>query len=67
MRVETIPGVIGCHQIRVRDSGPDIFVDIHVVLDRGQSLAEAHHRTEVIKVAIRQLSLGAAITVHPES
>jgi len=64
--VEKLPGVTNCHQIRVRLAGPDLFVDVHVLLDGGLSLKEAHHLTELIEDQIRQETHALDVTVHPE-
>jgi cation diffusion facilitator family transporter len=66
VRVESIPGVLDCHRIRVRPSGPDFFVDIHVLLDGNQTLDEAHALTETIEDAIDEILPGVDVTVHPE-
>jgi cation diffusion facilitator family transporter len=65
-RVESIPGVKDCHRIRVRSSGPQFFVDIHVLLDGTQTLEAAHALTETIEDAIEEDLPGADVTVHPE-
>jgi cation diffusion facilitator family transporter len=65
-RVESIPGVKDCHRIRVRSSGPQFFVDIHVLLDGTQTLEAAHALTETIENAIEEDLPGADVTVHPE-
>ncbi|HEX9013523.1 MAG TPA: cation diffusion facilitator family transporter, partial [Anaerolineaceae bacterium] len=49
--VEAIPGVADCHHIRIRPSGPETFVDVHVLLDKHLSLQDAHALTEVIEKA----------------
>jgi cation diffusion facilitator family transporter len=64
--VEDIPGVANCHAVRVRPSGPEMFVDVHVLLDKNLTLEQAHAITEVIEQAIRAKSPGADVTVHPE-
>ena len=64
--VEAIPGVVDCHQVRTRYSGPDLFVDAHVLVDSDQTLTEAHALTEKIEMAVRQVSPGADVTIHPE-
>ena len=64
--VEAVPGVRNCHQVRVRYSGPVLFVDLHVLVDGGQTLTQAHDLTEYIEHAIHQFCPGADITVHPE-
>jgi divalent metal cation (Fe/Co/Zn/Cd) transporter len=64
--VEILPGVTDCHNVRVRYSGPQPFVDIHVLVDGNQTLREAHNLTEEIESTIRKLMPNADVTVHPE-
>jgi cation diffusion facilitator family transporter len=64
--VEVLPGVAGCHNVRVRYSGPQPFVDIHVLVDGNQTLKEAHNLTEEIENTIQKLIPNADVTVHPE-
>lgn len=65
--VEAIPGVIECHQVRVRPSGPELFIDAHVVMDGNQTLESAHLLTEFIEKSIKQLAPRADVTVHAET
>ena len=64
--VEQVPGVRDCHQVRLRYSGPVLFVDLHVLVDGGQTLTQAHDLTESIEATIHQFAPEADITVHPE-
>jgi len=64
--VEAIPGVRDCHNIRIRESGPALFIDLHILVDGGQTLAQAHDLTETIEAAIRKIAPRADVTVHPE-
>jgi cation diffusion facilitator family transporter len=64
--VEVLPGVTDCHNVRVRYSGPQLFVDIHVLVDGNQTLKEAHNLTEEIERTIQKLAPNADVTVHPE-
>ncbi len=64
--VEVLPGVADCHNVRVRYSGPQLFVDIHVLVDGNQTLRDAHNLTEEIEQAIQKLIPNADVTVHPE-
>lgn len=64
--VKSLPGVVDCHNVRIRYSGPTLFVEAHVVVDGSLSLEEAHSMTEVIEVAINRIVPGADVTVHPE-
>jgi cation diffusion facilitator family transporter len=64
--VETVPGVTDCHNVRLRYSGPFLFVDAHILVDGDQTLTEAHALTEQIEQVICAIAPGADVTVHPE-
>jgi cation diffusion facilitator family transporter len=64
--VEAVPGVRNCHNIRIRYSGPVLFVDLHVLVDGEQTLKQAHQLTDLIEETIRNLLPEADVTVHPE-
>ena len=40
--VLSVPGVIGCHQIRTRGSTDHVFLDLHVWLPADMTLTDAH-------------------------
>jgi cation diffusion facilitator family transporter len=63
---EKVPGVFNCHHVRVRSSGPQVFVDLHVLVDGSLSLHEAHDLTEAIEKAVEAVCPDADVTVHPE-
>jgi len=64
--VEALPGVANCHNVRVRTSGPHLFVDVHVLVDGDQTLFQAHALTETIETKIKELLPTADVIVHPE-
>ncbi|SPE41483.1 Cation diffusion facilitator family transporter [Candidatus Sulfopaludibacter sp. SbA3] len=64
--VEAVPGVRDCHNLRMRYSGPVLFIDLHVLVDGAQSLTQAHQLTETVEHAIQELAPLADVTVHPE-
>lgn len=64
--VESLPDVTDCHRVRIRYSGPQVFVDLHVLIDGRQSLRRAHDLTEQIEQTILQIAPNADVTVHPE-
>lgn len=64
--VEAVAGVRNCHQVRLRYSGPVLFVDLHVLVDGKQSLVQAHDLTEAIEHAIHEIAPDSDVTVHPE-
>jgi cation diffusion facilitator family transporter len=64
--VETVPGVINCHNVRTRYSGPHLFVDVHILVDGTLSLEYAHKMTEKVEAKIREIAPGTDVIVHPE-
>ena len=64
--VEALPGVEDSHKVRIRSSGPRLFVDLHVRADGNQTLAQAHALTEDIQRAVHQIAPQADVTVHAE-
>lgn len=64
--IRAVPGVIDCHKLRVRSSGPEYFVDVHAVMAADLALSDAHTLTESIQAAVRGLLPGADVTVHAE-
>jgi cation diffusion facilitator family transporter len=64
--VAALPGIVNCHHTRLRQSGPNLFVDVHILVDGNLTLAEAHELTERVEQAIQQIAPGADVTVHPE-
>lgn len=63
---EAVPGVVNCHRVRIRASGPQTFIDAHVLLDGHLTLQEAHDLTEEIERAVQVVALDADVTVHAE-
>jgi cation diffusion facilitator family transporter len=47
--VMSVPGVLGCHQIRTRGASDHVFLDLHVWLPPQMPLTEAHDLSHVVK------------------
>jgi cation diffusion facilitator family transporter len=47
--VQSVSGVIGCEKIRTRGSADHAFLDLHLWLDGGMPLSEAHATSHVVK------------------
>jgi ferrous-iron efflux pump FieF len=58
------PHVSGVHDMRTRQAGSDIFVELHVELDGELKLRQAHAVGEQVEQAIRQTVPGADIVLH---
>jgi cation diffusion facilitator family transporter len=64
--VEAVEGVRNCHNVRMRHSGPVLFIDLHILVDGNQTLAQAHDLTETIEAEIQKIAPESDVTVHPE-
>ncbi len=62
----SVEGVIDCHSVRFRYSGPTLFVDAHVLMDSWLPLDKAHEIANQVEQAIQTELPGADVTVHPE-
>ena len=47
--VLSVPGVLGCHQIRTRGPSDHVFLDLHVWMAADTPLSDAHARSHVVK------------------
>jgi cation diffusion facilitator family transporter len=47
--VMSVPGVLGCHQIRTRGAADHVFLDLHVWLPPDLPLVDAHALSHVVK------------------
>jgi cation diffusion facilitator family transporter len=47
--VMSVPGVLGCHQIRTRGASDHVFLDLHIWLPPSMPLTEAHDLSHVVK------------------
>lgn len=60
------PRVAGFHDLRARRSGADIFLEMHLDLDRAMSFVEAHDLGERVRAAVERALPNAAVTVHAD-
>jgi cation diffusion facilitator family transporter len=64
--IRTIPGIQNVHSLRIRHSGPYVFIDVHVLVDGKMPLLEAHALTEQIEQKVNLKIPDSDITVHVE-
>lgn len=64
---ESVPGVIGLDESRVRKMGLEYFMDLHLIVDGNISVQEGHRIAHEVKDAIRnQNGLITDVLVHVE-
>ncbi|MGB9861830.1 MAG: cation diffusion facilitator family transporter [Candidatus Bipolaricaulaceae bacterium] len=65
--IEGVDGVQSWHKLRTRYSGQDAFVDVHIQVDPGLSVAESHAIASRVEKAVREALGGrASVVVHVE-
>lgn len=65
--IRSVPGIENVHDLRTRKSGPDIIVDVHIVVDPGMSVAAAHDITTEAEEAVRkEFGEGTQLSIHVE-
>jgi cation diffusion facilitator family transporter len=64
--VEKVEGVSECSRLRIRRSGPQVFVDMNISLDKDANLEEAHHIASEVERNIRSILPETDIVVHTE-
>lgn len=65
--IESVPGIMNAHDLKTRRTGPDIVIDVHVLVDAMMSVAEAHDITEDVENALRQeYGDSTQVSIHVE-
>jgi cation diffusion facilitator family transporter len=62
--VSMVPGVLKVGRIRARQSGPDAFADITLMIARDTSLEQAHDIAEAVEEAVHAVMPGSDVMVH---
>jgi ferrous-iron efflux pump FieF len=57
-------GPEGCHDVRCRQSGPDLFIQFHLELDENLTLWSAHEIGDRIELKIKEAYPNADVLVH---
>jgi ferrous-iron efflux pump FieF len=62
--VQSAPGGAGCHDVRCRQSGPNIFIQFHLEIDRKMPFWTAHEIGDRIENDIKDIYPAADVIVH---
>ncbi len=63
---EHYPQLVGFHRLRTRRAGPQRYVDLHVVVPGGQSVAEAHALADHLERDLESLLPRLEVMIHVE-
>ena len=61
---EAHPEVSAVYEIRTRASGPTSFIQFHVEMDPGMTLAHAHEVSDAIEASILKAFPSAEVIIH---
>ncbi len=61
-----VPGVEQVKQVRLRRSGPEVFADVTIAVDRGTALERSHAIADQAEAAVRSVLPRADVVVHIE-
>jgi cation diffusion facilitator family transporter len=61
-----VKGVMSVGQVRVRRSGPRVFVDMTVEVDRNLSFERTHNIADAAEARIQQICPGADVVIHTD-
>ncbi|KPK41714.1 MAG: cation transporter [Omnitrophica WOR_2 bacterium SM23_29] len=65
--ISDMPGVIGCHRVRTRGRLDDIYVDLHITVDKDMPIKKAHELSTSVEKRIRNKFSGVTdVIVHIE-
>jgi ferrous-iron efflux pump FieF len=63
---EAHPEVVAAHDLRTRVAGPTAFIQIHLEMDGGLSLARAHQISDEVEARLRAAYPHAEIMIHQD-
>jgi cation diffusion facilitator family transporter len=61
-----IPGITSVHGIKVRNSGPDIFVDFKIHVNPGLTIEKAHRISDAAEIKIQEIIPRCTVHIHQE-
>ncbi len=63
----SIPGIYDVHQIRSRGKVPDVFIDLHVIVDPQKSVLCAHDLSHGVEAILKEhFGANTEVTIHVE-
>ncbi len=63
--VASVPGVLGLHKIRVRQVGPKVFGDLHVLIDGDSTVREGHILANQVEIKLAAYASDVVVHVEP--
>lgn len=64
--INSIRSILNFHKLRIRQSGKQIFIDVHIRVSPNMPFVEVHNITDVLQSKIRTLGYDTDVTIHAE-
>lgn len=64
--VYSVPGVVGAHDLRTREAGPDLFIQLHLELPDALPLIEAHQISHEVEARLLEAFPRAQVIIHQD-
>ena len=64
--IRSVPGVSGAHDLRTREAGPDLFIQLHLELPDALPLIEAHQISHNVEARLLEDFPRAQIIIHQD-
>lgn len=65
--VDSVEGIEGVHKLRTRRIGNAVAIDVHALMDGGQTLSEAHNKASEAERALRaRFGSNSVVNIHME-
>ncbi len=64
--IRSVPGVSGAHDLRTREAGPDLFIQLHLELPDALPLIEAHQISHDVEAQLLAAFPRAQIIIHQD-
>lgn len=63
----SVNGISDAHALKTRKAGPDVIIDVHIVVDPEMTVAKAHDLTDIAETALKKkFGEGTQISIHVE-
>ncbi len=62
----SVPGVLGVHELKTRRAGTTVIIQLHLEMDPGLTLQQAHEIADEVERALRRSFPGADVITHQD-
>jgi cation diffusion facilitator family transporter len=64
--IKSVSSVANFHKLRIRKSGKQVFIDVHIRVNPDMSFVKVHNITDILQDRIKLLGYNTDVTIHAE-